>query len=149
MAELLLLPDAEQLLWPWLRDQSEITDLVAPERIFTVVPDRFNFGAPFVRYVRVGGLPLIDQPLVAEIARVQFDCYSGTKSQCKLLAETIRAAAAARLIGSHALGTVSRVQYGALAYAPDDSLATENGGSRPRYTFDLRITVKVPANPPA
>lgn len=148
VAELLLLPDAEQLLWAWLRDQPEVTTLVAAERIISVVPDKFSFGAPFVRYQRVGGLPTIRQPLVADQARIQIDCYSGTKSQTKQLAETIRACADTRLVGSHALGTVSRVEYGSLAFAPDESLATVNGGSRPRYTFDLRITVKIPANPP-
>lgn len=143
------LPDTEQLLWEFLRAQPEVTDLVAPERILSVIGSDFSFGAPFIRYRRIGGAPAIQRPLVADQPRIQIDCYAGTKSQTYRLASVVQAVIGARLVGAHPLGTVSRIEYGALSFAPDPDLATQGSGNRPRYIFDVRPIVKPPANPPA
>lgn len=147
MTELLLLPDVEQLLWEFLRDQADVTALVDVDRIVGFTPD--DTGAPWVRYRRIGGLPLIERPLVLDQPRVQFDVYGGTKSQAYRLAETIRQVCADRLRGQHPQGVVTGVQFGSLLFLPDDGITTEGGGPRPRYVFDLRPIIKPPANPPA
>lgn len=146
------LPDTERLLWAFIRDQAEVTDLVAPERVLGEMPTEFNFGPAFVRFRRIGGAPLSQSwqpgPMVTDRARIQWDVYAGPKSATKLLGETIRAVLGERLVGAHASGVVSRVEFGAMTYLPDSSLATSGGGPRPRYIFDTIITTK-PARPPA
>jgi hypothetical protein len=147
MSTLVLLPDVEQLLWSFLRDQPEVTALVDPTRIVSHTPDTTS--GPWVRIRRIGGVPLIDRPLVLEQARVQFDVYGGTKSQAYTLAETIRQVCSDRLVGQHAEGVVTGVTYLTLIYLPDSEVETQGGGPRPRYTFDMLPITKPPANPPA
>lgn len=133
MAELTLLPDVEQLLSAFLRDQPEVAAIVG-ERVYTTLPAAKEY--PLVRLTRFGGSPSFSRPLWLDNAQVQFDCYGGPKKLANTLAETVRAAMATRLPGSHDDGYVSRVTFGALSYQPDDTLEP----AHPRFIFTCAIT---------
>lgn len=144
------IPDAERLLWEFLRDDVDASAVVAPERIVSHAPD--DTGAPFVIMRRissraVGG----NRPLVAELVRIDLHCYGGPKSLAYRIADTIRQAVHERAVGQHDRGVVAKAEAGAMLYLPDAGLQADGdkGGPRPRYLLEVRITVKPPARPPA
>lgn len=136
---LVLLPDVERLLSEFLRDQPEVTDLLAA-RVYTVLPRDKEF--PLLRLVRLGGYDeQICVPLVIDEAVVQMDVWGGPKALAYQAAATVRAVLSARLIGGHDEGVVQNIRHGALRYLPDEEFTP----ARPRYTFD--VTVRTRAHP--
>lgn len=143
-----LIPDAEKLLWEFLRDQAEVTDLVAPERIVSAAPG--DMATPFVIMRRVSSRAVGgERPAVAEDVRIDFHCYGGAKSYAYEIADTIRSAIHERAIGQHERGVVAKAARGSMLYLPDSDITGEGGGPRPRYLLEQRVTVKPPASPPA
>lgn len=129
-----LVPDAEAIVSSFLRGRSEVTALVA-SRVYTEIPNSPTF--PLVRIYRFGGAPLTSYPLHVDQALLQIDCFGGTKSQARTLAETVRAvlveAAATTLSG----GVVTAATFGPLTYLPDPGYTP----AKPRYTTDVTVTI--------
>lgn len=126
----MILPDAERMVSAYLRDQADLTALVA-DRVYTAVPANPVF--PLVRLTRTGGAPptelyWIDNPMI------QFDIWGGTKAQARQVAETVRALVY-RLRGVQGDTVVSMVKGGGLQYLPDDTYEP----ARPRYLFTVTI----------
>jgi hypothetical protein len=134
MNDLILMPDVERLLSAWLREQIELTDLT-DDRIYTSVPSRPEF--PLLRVYRLGGIPLLDQPLWIDDAFMQFDAWGGPKATAWEIAETTRALLASRFVGVHPEGIVANVKLGELRYEPD----AEYTPAKPRYLFTATIRV--------
>lgn len=130
----ILLPDVEALVSRFLRDQEEISDLV-DDRVYTAVPEKPTFPLLLVR--RVSGAAVTSRPLHVDAAVLQLDAYGGSKSDARELAETARAVLAARLAGTHDLGVVSGVRFGAMSWLPD----VDYSPARPRYVADATVTV--------
>jgi hypothetical protein len=82
-----VLPDAELALIQYLRSRTEVTALIASDRITTVRPPEPTY--PLVTVMRVGGQSTswgaIDEPAL------QVDVIGGSRYQCQRIARTIRA----------------------------------------------------------
>lgn len=128
-----LLPDIEQLLSQFLRDQDEVADLV-DDRIYTVLPKDKTF--PLIRIHRYSGAPAFSRPLHLDQALVQVDCWGGNKKLAWEIAETCRAVCAERLVGSHDEGCVTSVTFGELSDQPDGTFDPP----RPRFLFSMTVT---------
>lgn len=135
-----MVPDAERIVSAWLRDQAEITALVE-QRVYTALPEGPTF--PLLRITRIGGAPISSQPLHLDAATIQFDAYGGPKKTALTIAETVRELLStedfrvAHEIDGDPVGTVTAVQWGILAYVPDDLYTP----AQPRYVFDASIFV--------
>lgn len=127
-----LLPDIEQLLSAFLRDQAEVTALVG-QRVYTALPTSTTF--PAVRLTRFGGAPVRQRPVHLDAADIQLDAFGGPKATALEIAETCRAVIWHRLPGEHAEGIVTGVDLGALAYSPDDTYTP----AKPRYLFTATV----------
>ena len=127
-----MLVDVERLVSAWARARPEITAVV-DDRVYTAIPA--DPAWPLVRLTRIGGAPVMSRPLHLDRALVQFDVYGGPKVMAHDLAETIRELLADQLVGTHALGVVTAVEFGSFLYLPDATYAP----ARPRYMFDAAI----------
>lgn len=134
MTDLALLPDVEQLLSAFLRDQDEITAIVG-QRVYTELPATKVY--PLVRLTRFGGSPVFDRPLYLDRAQLQIDCYGGPKRLANELAETCRAVMAARLPGVYDEAAVTAVGFGALTYLADDTFEP----AKPRFLSTISVTL--------
>lgn len=143
-APLTLLPDAEQVLSAWLREQPELVAILG-DRVYTAFPAKSGEGALAV-IRRYGGEPPVARPLVLDEALLQVDCYaaesSGGKAQAYDVAAVIRALCSERTTGAN--GNPS-VRVGALRYVPDETFKPP----RPRYVCDLTVFVRPTVAPPA
>lgn len=125
--------DAERLLSAFLRGQPEITALVA-DRVYTDLPSRATF--PLIRLTLIGGQPLYSLPLHIDEAFIQLDCYGGPKVQARLIADTVRSLMAEEAFRSrHDQGVVVNVEFGQLAYIPDDTFDPP----KPRYVVEVSL----------
>ena len=98
---LFVLPDAERIVTDFLRAQPELGDML-DGRIYTVLPA--NPSWPAARVVRWGGQAIINRPLWLETAMCQVDVWGGGgKFEASLIARTMRALLAARLVAAHGL----------------------------------------------
>lgn len=129
-----LLPDAEQLLSGFLRDQDEIADIVA-ERVYTAIPKSAVFPLLLVR--RITGAPRLSRPLHLDQAGLQLDAYGGSKKTAHTLIETARAVIAARIIGTHDFGVVTSYAFGPMSWLPDPAETP----ARARYVADVDLFI--------
>lgn len=132
---LTLLPDIEQLMSSFLGDQSEIVALVG-DRVYTAVPKAPVWPLLLVR--RIGGVPIVGNPLRVDQPIVQLDAYGGTKKQARDLCETARAAIQQRVQGTHATGVVASFRFGNMNWLPDQFYEP----AKPRYVADVTLTVR-------
>lgn len=134
MSDVLQLPpNMEGLVWAFLVEQPEVTDLVG-ERIYS----RISTGAtyPLVRITQIDDEPLTTEPLYVVRYFVQVEGFGGSKSQAWRIAETCRTALDARLAGVHeGYGVVNGVDVGGLQDAPDETFTP----AKPRWLFTSTI----------
>lgn len=149
MSDLVLLPDAEQVISAYLRGRPEIQDLV-DDRVFTELPglrkDQQEWRFPAVRITRIGGSPALAYPLVLDRPTTQVDVWGGPKSTARRIAETCRAVLALAHLEQHELAVVYAPKppnggFGPLSYLPDDDFTP----ARPRYTFDVTLPMRARA----
>lgn len=134
MTAIVLLPDIERLYSSFLRAQPEVEALVV-DRVYTVLPAEKEW--PLVRVTRVAGAPVRPRPLYLDAPLVQVEAFGGSKRLAWQIAETCRAVTAGRLVGVHADGVVTNVDWGALVDSPD----VEFDPPKPRLLFTATITV--------
>ena len=127
-----VLPDIEKMVISWALDTPEINTML-DGRVYGAVPANPTF--PLTRVIRIGGEPT-SRLLWLDNALLQVDVWGGPKATVRLVAETIRAHAAAELAGQHDDGMVTAVAVGGLTWLPDASYDP----AKPRYTFDLSVT---------
>jgi hypothetical protein len=140
-APLYVLPDAERIVADFLRAQPELAMLDG--RIYTVLPAAPSW--PAVRVVRWGGQVIINRPLWLETAMCQVDVWGGGgKFEASLIARTMRALLAARLVAAEPQ-VVSAVAMGSLADDPDVTYQP----ARPRFRFDTYVTIHPRRDAPA
>jgi hypothetical protein len=132
-----LLPDIERMVSNYLRANADVIALVG-SRVYTVSPKDPTGKFPFVRLTRVSGTPLFSAPLKYDQARIQVDCWGGSKQLAWQTAATIMAVLAAGFVGDHAEGTVVGVDIGTLQDLPD----TTFDPPQPRWLFDAVITAR-------
>jgi hypothetical protein len=134
---LVLMPDAERLLSAFLRDHADVRDLV-DDRVYSEFPRGSLDKRPFAKIHILGGPPRLGPMRWLQTARIQVDVWGGPKAQASLVAETIAAACAADLVGTHDDGVVTGVDVETPpAYLPDADLSDP---PTPRYTFDVVVT---------
>lgn len=133
MSALVLLPDAVQVVTRFLRDQPEVTDLAA-DRVYSVLPKDPEW--PAVRIVQWTETPAIERPLWLVTVGCQVDVWADRKAEASLLARTIRAVLAERLVAERS-AIVTRVGFGTMADQPD----TDYEPARNRYRFDIFVTI--------
>lgn len=135
-----LVPDVEQLVSGFLRDQPEVADLVA-DRVYTEIPtlkaNTAEWRWPLMRVTRFGGRPAFT-PLHLDAAEMQFDCFGGPKRTAWVIAETCRYLLDRRLPGGHDEGVVTGVDIGRLSWAPDGTFTP----AKPRYLFTATVYVR-------
>jgi Protein of unknown function (DUF3168) len=127
-----MMVDVERLASSWLRARPEVAAIVA-DRVVTETPNRAVF--PFLRLTLIGGSPVFS-PLWLDEAVLQFDAFGGPKVQARQLIDVVRDALAADFVGLHpGLGVVSSVNFGDLAYIPDDLWEPP----KPRYAATVTV----------
>lgn len=129
-----MIPDIEQLLSRFLRDQPEIDELVG-ERVYTALPKDPQF--PLLQLRRIAGAPVMSRPLHLDAPLVQIDSYAPSKKAAHTLIETARSVIAERLEGAHDLGVVTGVRFGSMSWLPDDDYTP----AKARYVADVEIFV--------
>lgn len=132
-----LAADVEKIVSAYLRSRSEVTALVS-DRVYTEIPS--DATVPLVVLNRLGGAPVRSRQLWLDSARLQFDCYGGSKKTTLTVAETVRACLWDAATATHTGGTVTAVTFGELLWLPDETWLTTNGKARPRYLFDATVT---------
>lgn len=137
---LIVLPDIEAVLVAYLRARPEVSAIV-DDRVATEIPaaERLADGDvlfPRVKLARVGGTPTIDRPLWLDRALVQFDAYGTSKSQARLLADTVRAVMA-DATGVRGDAVITRVNPGGLMWLPDTAYGE---AGQPRYLATAAVS---------
>jgi len=112
-----LLPDVEQLLSSFLRDQTEVTDIVG-DNVFTELPAKFA-GWPAVRIHQFNAIPVTQRPLWLTGYQLQVDAFGGPKKTAHNLAVACMGVMAARLPGVHDEAVVSGVDFSGFRSEPD------------------------------
>lgn len=133
--------DVEALVSYYLRAQSEVA-AICGQRVYTAIPSNPTF--PLVRLHRIGGVPPMSRPLHMDRAHLQIDVWGGPKATALDLVDVVRTELS-KLVDEAAvqpLGVVCGVKFGPLAFMPDDTVPTEGGKARPRYTQDVTVTVR-------
>lgn len=125
--------DVERLASTWLRARADVSAIVA-DRVVTETPNRAVF--PFLRISLIGGSPVWSRPLWLDEATLQFDAFGGPKVQARQLIDVVRDALAADFLGAHpGVGVVTCVEFGELAYIPDDLWEPP----KPRYVATVSV----------
>lgn len=141
MADVVLLPDAEQIISTYLRSRDEVTDLVE-QRVWTELPglreNQEEWRFPCVRLVRIGGRPMLDRPLHIDQPRLQLDAWGGPKATARKVLETCRAVLADAHAAHHDGAVIAGVGFGPFSYLPDQDFTP----ARPRYTTDATVTLR-------
>ena len=137
------LPDVERLVANFLRADARIAALVG-DRVYTVFPAQAG-NDPLLILQRIGGEPPLSIPLVVDAAQLQLDAYGGPKAAAHELAATTRAVLYELEGAVRSEGVVSAVRFGAFRWLPDETFTAP----RPRYVFDVTLTVRTPAVPGA
>lgn len=130
-----VLPDIERLLVQWALARDAVASLV-DDRIYTAIPKDATY--PLIRLTRIAGTPAegLGNVLWLDQALIQWDVFGGPKATCRQIAETVRAHLSASVVGGHALGVVTAIEFGSFLWLPDDAFEP----ALPRYTFETRIT---------
>ena len=87
---IVVLPDAELAVITYLRSQAAVTDVVAGDRITTVLPPQPDFTIPRVLVHRTGGSS--QQWGIIDEAAYQIDVIGGTRFECQTVMRHVRAA---------------------------------------------------------
>lgn len=124
--------DVERLLSAWLRERTDITDVVG-DRVYTEIPNRATF--PFLRLSLIGGTPVTTRPLYLDESYIQLDAYGGPKALARQLMDITRDAIDTELTGVHPEGVVTGVTFSSMRYLPDDGYDPP----RPRYVGSVFI----------
>lgn len=137
MSDLVLLPDAEQLVSNFLQAQDEIQAIAGtdPVRVYTVIPAKSVF--PLMRITRYGGQPASAYPLWVDKPQLQLEAFGGPKATAHDLLATAVATITARLPGTTDLGVVDHLLFGQFRYLPDDTFTPP----KPRYLTTCTITL--------
>lgn len=138
MTDLVLTPDAEQLVSGFLRADADVVALLG-DHVYTVLPVHEKLKLPFARITLVGGpaTPIL-RPRWLVACRLQFDVWAQPKKAARTAAETIAAVLAGRLVGAHDLGAVTAVDVDQPSYLPDSDLSDP---ATPRYMLQAVVTV--------
>ncbi len=132
MTDLWIPPNMEALVSAFLRDQPEMTDLVA-DRIYTAIPKDATY--PLVRVVQLLDTPA-GAPLYSVAFEMQVESFGGSKAQAWRIASTARALIDARLLGDYpGFGVVNGSTPGALLDLPDEDFTP----AKPRWLFSSTI----------
>lgn len=137
---LLLLPNFSALSTAFLRAQPEVTAIVADRVVTAFGKDQ---AWPAVRVTQFNDQPTIPRPLFHTRAFLQIEAYGGPKALAWQLAETCRAALAARFVGSNSFdvdghtvaGLVTAVDLSGLRDLAD----SEFSPAKPRWLFTLAV----------
>lgn len=125
--------DAERLVSSYLRDRSEITDIVG-DRVYTDMPKLAVF--PLVRITLLGGSPRYSYPLWLDEAFLQLDAYGGPKALARQLVDHLREALVdTEFAVRHTAGVITGVRFGELMYLPDDLYDPP----KPRYVAEVSV----------
>ncbi len=131
-----VLPDVEKLTVAYLQGVPEVAAIVG-SRVHSAVPASPTY--PLVVVRRFGGFDADEA--VLDAARVQVDCYGGTKGQAQLLAQTVRAALHRMPTAAHAGAYVTGVAPGV---APTWSPQGDN--NQPMYLLDATVYAQPEGN---
>lgn len=138
MADLVLGVDVEQLVTTFLRDQPEVTALVA-DRVYTDLPHVRAY--PLVLLYRTGGAPRLVVPSWLDEAELTVECRGDAHKQVERVAATVVACLTQRLQGQRwPLGAVTKAQVLQQAYTPIEDIADPQGHAQPCYVVTLAIT---------
>lgn len=135
------LPDVERLVANFLREDARMSALVG-DRVYTVFPAQAG-NDPLLILQRIGGEPPRSIPLVVDAAQLQLDAYGGPKAAAHELAALTRAVLYELEGATRPEGVVSAVRFGAFRWLPDETFTSP----RPRYVFDVTLTVRTAAVP--
>lgn len=141
MTDLVILPDAEKVASAYLRSRSEVDDLI-DDRVFTELPglrqgqDEWRF--PAVRITRIGGSPVVQQPLEVDAPVLQVESWGGSKALAHQIAQTCRAAFAVAHLNEHDEAIVYGARFGEMLDLPDEAFKP----AKPRYVFDVTLTIR-------
>lgn len=137
-APLILMPDIDELVSAFLREQSEISGGVG-DHVYTTIPT-LREGVQEWRFplVRVGTFD--DDLVVAHVdwlavSRLQIEAFGGPKDFAHDVAATCRAALRQRLPGVHDEAVVTGVRTRGFAYRPDPTFTP----AKPRWLFVATI----------
>lgn len=128
--------DVEQMLSRFLREQTEISDVVG-DRVYTDLPHGRTY--PLVLVQRTGGGFLINRPQWLEDCQVTIDVYGQTHKQAQSLASNILATMGSRLRGSYPEGCVTAVRGTEMAYNPEPESLDDSGHGRARFTVQASV----------
>lgn len=132
-------PDTEGALRSWLREQEQLTDLVA-KRIFLGVPTNATF--PLISIQQVGGGPQAGEAPV-EDALIQFDCWAygreGHWNKVQLAEVKNVLTGLLQAMNNVALDS-STTGYGAKVLSV--VATTDQPDGRPRYIVTAQVTAR-------
>jgi hypothetical protein len=149
--ELVVLPDWLAAMSEWLRDQSELTDLI-DQRIYTELPPSKTF--PLARIAHITDPPITGPAHWAVDATFQLDVWGGPKAITWTIAETARALITQRFSG-HAwdltagrvvagrvrAGGIRRTTDAVTTAGTDADNSAETASARPRARFDFAVVL--------
>lgn len=137
----ILLPDAERIVSEYLRNERTeiaalIPDVDSGARVYGELPKRDRV-YPLVRVSRIGG-GATATPRFLDRALLSFECWGGTKSEARTIAETV-AAVLDQISGFSAFGGYATGSSpGSLRYIRDDSFEP----AKPRYLLDVVVLIR-------
>ncbi len=151
---LVLHPDYRACLWLWSSDQSELTDLLPGERIYTeAVPAAKVF--PLGKISHLADPDIVTGTHAAVRGLFQFDVWGGSPSATWEIAETWRSLLTHRLPGVHdtaagrfsaglvVCGGIARTTETLKSQAPEGgSDGPDTSRARPRCRFDAQIVLR-------
>lgn len=109
MSDLVLLPDAPELLYEFLVGQDEITTLVGTD-VYRNFPAGFD-GWPAIRLTHFSTSPITQRPLWLALEAIQVEAFGGPQKTASTIARTCMAVMAERLPGEHENGVVTGVDF--------------------------------------
>jgi hypothetical protein len=123
----------EALVSAFLRDQSEVTDLVE-DRVYTSLPKAITW--PAVRVTQILDSPTGGHPLWGVAFNMQVEAWGGSKGDAWRIAATCRAAIDARIIGVHeGYGVVNGTDPASMFDLPDEDFEP----AKPRWIVTCTI----------
>lgn len=127
-----VLPNVEGLFIAFLKADPDVAPMLGG-RVYSSLPADKVW--PAARVTRYAGAPVWQVPAELDRAELQLDVWADSKQVAWQVVATARAATAERMPGVHALGQVTAVDLGQLAYDPDETYDP----ALPRYVADLTV----------
>jgi hypothetical protein len=120
--------DVELLVTTWLRDKFNVT-------VQTETDDTLEQKIPLIKVERIGG---VDNNPGIDVARIDVECFAGTRQEASALADRVRAGLRFDLPGySNGAGTV----LGAICFLGPTSLPAYENPKVRRFLATYEITV--------